>query len=508
MKYIITAFIFILAITLPTSCIDDDEFSSSSSDMLTFSTDTVSMDTTFSNVPTVTHSFWVYNKSGKGLRNISARLEKMQQTGFRVNVDGSYLGQQAGWQLPDIEIRNGDSIRVFVELTSNQQNAKTPQRVDDNIVFTLESGVQQRVALDAWSWDATLVNGLEVTHDTTISSADRPLVIYRGIKVDSAATLTVSAGTTLYFHQNAGIDVYGRLLCAGERGKTVTLRGDRIDRMFSYLPYDLTPGLWQGVRFRQSSYNNEIVFADIHSPYNAVVCDSSDTQIKKLSVRNSKITNCQGYGIKATASNVLLENDLVANTLGDCVYIAGGVTEMNNCTLAQFYPFSGERGGAIRFTNRMEDGRSNPMYVTARNSLITGYADDVLFGEPDTSAVFNYLFANCMIRTPEVTTADSVCFKGTVFENTEDTVSCGEKHFRKIDTDNLRYDFHLDSLSAAIDKGNVATSATADLDGTVRDDKPDIGCYEYVKANTNTNREQTENKKIRRYERHKVRSLL
>lgn len=152
MKYIITAFIFILAITLPTSCIDDDDFSSSSSDMLTFSTDTVSMDTTFSNVPTVTHSFWVYNKSGKGLRNISARLEKMQQTGFRVNVDGSYLGQQAGWQLPDIEIRNGDSIRVFVELTSNQQNAKTPQRVDDNIVFTLESGVQQRVALDAWSW--------------------------------------------------------------------------------------------------------------------------------------------------------------------------------------------------------------------------------------------------------------------------------------------------------------------------------------------------------------------
>ncbi len=58
---------------------------------LRFSTDTVSLDTTFSNVPTPTRSFWVYNHSGKSLRCSTVRLENGNQTGFRVNVDGTFL---------------------------------------------------------------------------------------------------------------------------------------------------------------------------------------------------------------------------------------------------------------------------------------------------------------------------------------------------------------------------------------------------------------------------------
>ena len=49
-------------------CADEESFSSSRSHLLAFSADTVSLDTTFSNVPTPTRSFWVYNRSGKSLR--------------------------------------------------------------------------------------------------------------------------------------------------------------------------------------------------------------------------------------------------------------------------------------------------------------------------------------------------------------------------------------------------------------------------------------------------------
>lgn len=59
---------------------------------LTFSIDTLSLDTTFANVPTTTHSFWAYNRSGEGLRCASVRLASGNQTGFRVNVNGTYLG--------------------------------------------------------------------------------------------------------------------------------------------------------------------------------------------------------------------------------------------------------------------------------------------------------------------------------------------------------------------------------------------------------------------------------
>ena len=72
-------------------CADEESFSSSRSHLLAFSADTVSLDTTFSNVPTPTRSFWVYNRSGKSLRCSTVRLENGNQTGFRVNVDGSFL---------------------------------------------------------------------------------------------------------------------------------------------------------------------------------------------------------------------------------------------------------------------------------------------------------------------------------------------------------------------------------------------------------------------------------
>lgn len=138
------------------------------------------------------------------------------QKGYRVNVDGSYLGSEAGFQTQNVEIRKGDSIRVFVELTSAMQNSEEPQLVSDNLVFVLESGVEQKVNLRAFSWDAMKLNSLEVKQDQLLEST-LPVVVYGGIRVDEAATLTIAPGTQLYFHENAGLQVFGSLKIEGER---------------------------------------------------------------------------------------------------------------------------------------------------------------------------------------------------------------------------------------------------------------------------------------------------
>lgn len=59
---------------MATSCSDDDSFTTSSNNLLTFSVDTIRMDTVFSKVPTSRRSLWVYNKSGDGIRCTSVRL--------------------------------------------------------------------------------------------------------------------------------------------------------------------------------------------------------------------------------------------------------------------------------------------------------------------------------------------------------------------------------------------------------------------------------------------------
>ncbi len=68
------------------ACTDDDSFTTSPDYQLSFSTDTLKLDTTFSNVPTAAKSFWIYNYSGDGIRCSNIRLERGNQSGFRVNI--------------------------------------------------------------------------------------------------------------------------------------------------------------------------------------------------------------------------------------------------------------------------------------------------------------------------------------------------------------------------------------------------------------------------------------
>ena len=184
-----------LLLCVMTGCQDDDSFSTNVSNILSFSADTVKLDTVFSAVPTTTRTFWVHNESGDGIRCKNIRLERGNQSGFRVNVDGVYLGSESGYQASEVEIRKGDSIRVFVELTSPVNGRNKPWLVEDNLLFLLESGVTQKVNLNAYSWDAIKYRNLHITNDTTLTG-DRPIIVYGKLTVEEHATLTLAAGTT------------------------------------------------------------------------------------------------------------------------------------------------------------------------------------------------------------------------------------------------------------------------------------------------------------------------
>ncbi len=510
---------------LMVSCADGDVFSTASSVRLSFSADTLMMDTVFSKIGTPTYSLTVYNRSGESLRCGSIRLQNGNQTGFRVNVDGEYLSSSTGYLVNNVEVRKGDSLRVFVELTAAENGVLAPQLVEDNLVFTLESGVQQMVNLRAYTWDTTTLTNATISSDTTINSPERPVVVYGSLRVDSAATLTIAAGTTLYFHSSASLDVYGTLLCAGTAGSEVTLRGDRLDNMFSYLPYDNVSGQWQGVTFRSSSYNNELSYTDLHGAMDGIVCDSSDVSKVKLQLYNSTVHNCQGYGLKAINSVVDMRNSQLSNTLNDCVAIYGGCAMLLHCTLAQFYPFDSNRGAALRYANFLDDS-IYPLYqMDCINSIVTGYADDVIMGEAtDSTTYYTYRFINSILRTPEVEDSTETYIQNVIWEpesnqvesnktnNTSSAYSAstgsdssanasdgssndssdgssadsdvvrdadGEDHFVLVDLNLQRYDFRLNNRSTAIGAANTSWALDYDRLGQLRDSAPDIGCYEY-----------------------------
>ncbi len=426
------------------ACSDDDEFSISRSAKLTFSRDSVIMDTVFSTVGSRTYDLWVFNRMKQGIRLKSVRLRQGNQTGFRVNVDGSFLDNSLGSVVTDLEVRKGDSIRVFVELTAPENGRQEALQIDDDLVFLLESGEEQSVALRGFAWDAIPWRDAIITSDSVVAS-QKPIVVYGGLRVDSLATLTLR-NTTLYFHDKAGLDVYGTV-----KVENSTLRGDRLDHMFDYLPYDRVSGQWLGVKIHSSSYGNRIVGSEIRSAEYGIVCDSAAyvEGRQRLYMERTVVHNCKGPGLQAFNSILGLLRCQFSNTLGDCLAVYGGVAVVEQCTLAQFYPFSASRGAALRFSNSYNDS-SYPLYaMQMKGSIVTGYADDVLMGDnaAEDSAAFNYFFENSLLRTPAITD-DSVRFVKVRWESPSDTIQ-GTKHFRLIDEKNLLYDFHLDSLSTA-----------------------------------------------------------
>lgn len=464
------------------ACSDNDTFSTNSGDRLTFGVDTLSFDTIFSGVPTSTQNFWVRNNSGDGLRISRISLEHGNQRGFRVNVDGNYLDNSAGSLTQNIEVRKGDSIRVFVELTTTLNGNDEPTLVEDNLVFSLESGAVQKVNLRAFSWDALKIDSLAITADTTISST-KPILISKGITINEGATLTINAPTKLYFRAGKGIEVLGRLIVEGTPENNVMMRGDRTDRMFDYLPYDRVSGQWGGITIRESSSGNIIKYADIHSGTYGIVCDSAalDTISPRLTVDCSTIHNVSGNGVESNNAYLKLTNCQISNAAGDCVAIRGGKAEIIYCTLAQFYPFAGGRGVGLSFSNSI-NGNPIPLYILeCTNTIVTGYSSDEFIGSDISSETeqvpFNYIFRNSIIRTPTITDEEALAkFPSSIFELADSTEA--QSQFVGIDEDNLIYDFHLDSASTARNKALPLSEYPYDRNHALRSEEPSIGCFE------------------------------
>jgi hypothetical protein len=158
----------------------------------------------------------------------------------------------------------------------------------------------------------------------------------------------------------------------------------------------------------------------------------------------------------------------------------GGRILMNYTTVAQFYPFSADRGAAFSYSNY--SGNTTYPHIHGfliYNSIITGYNDDVVMvnqkNKNDTIPMYvNY----SLLRTPKV--ANDTIFYHTIWE-TKDSVINGDKHFANVDINNLVYDFHLVEKSPAHKAAGKELPLSIDRNGIIRKDSIDIGCYQYIK---------------------------
>lgn len=453
------------------SCTDDWNFSTDARYELEFSADTIRFDTVFTGVASASAAFMVYNPNDVGLR-FDALMGGGSVSPFRMNLDG-----EGGTVITGLEIPAGDSLFCFVSVNIESTDQTGILNAFDSIRFVLESGVVQSVHLSAQGQNAVRLKGKRIEADETLTSS-LPYIIYDSLYVADGATLTLAPGTRLYFHQNAVLDVAGRLIAQGIKDKMIVMRGDRLDDMLPGIPYDVLSGQWGGIRLRSGSYGNRLEWCDIHGGNWGIFADSASADQTKLSIVSSIIHNVNVNCIEAVGCRIEAANSQITNAGVSCVDITGGWSEFTFCTIAGFSLWS-VGSQAVVLTNWYRDGTVPFLNASFHNCIITGLHETefvTLF--PDSVAgTAPYSVNNSLLMVRDTT---DTRYSNVVFEDRSRKVF-GSYNFIDRTVRDYRSVFALDSLSPA--RGIADTLGAAwpiDLSGVPRPPVgADAGCFQY-----------------------------
>lgn len=453
-----------IAIVTLTGCINDD-FTTSPSDVLAFSADTVKFDTVITKQGTATKQFVIYNKSNKQLNISSIQVAGTSDAKFYLNVDGT-----KGNEFHNIEVRGKDSIYVFVEGYIDELSKDEPTEFNDRIDFET-NGVKQSVVLNAWGQDVVRLSHAVIDHDTHFT-AHKPYLIYDSLTIEENATLTIDPGATLLFHDKAWLKALGTVKAMGTQEKPISLRGDRLDHVVGGISFDIMSSQWGGVALM--GYNNEFNYVDMHSSAWGLQVASQDPTQRSLRLFNSVLHNSGTQCLLATNAWVEAEGTEFSDAPeGVATFIAGKV-RISQCTFANYYLFKAIKGANIVLFNQDEAGQFAPMDCRIDNSISYGLGLDIndIASEKNIMGT-NIYFHNVLFKSKG---SDDTHFFNCVWE--------GDPKF-KVNRDKYIFDYRLNNDSHAIAKGDRSLcpkSARYDRFGNDRfaRDGIDLGAYAWV----------------------------
>ncbi len=485
MKKIIFFIFAIITLSL-SSCVEEN-VSYDESLELTFSCDTLVMDTLFAEQQSVTGRFMIYNENKNALNITSIRMAGGESSYFRFNVDGRIAGR--GEALKDIVIKGRDSLFVFVEMTPPSTDNEPYIVLFDSLLFECNNRIKD-VKLMAVGSDARVLRSHIYTSNATIDSV-RPTLVFNYIYVAEGARLTITEGVKLYMHGGANIVVDGELECRGTFEHPVVIRGDRFDCIndADQTPYDQTPNQWGGIYLQNAQSHNIIENTHIRGASIGILLVGANRSEPVLELRNSVVHNSGAYGVYSQQGSLVIENSEISNCGESCIAQLGGTLRMAHTTVANYYRYASRKNASVRILNYvMQNGVRLTFPVTSaviENSIIFGGNSEELELGQDTTSVtdYNVLLSHTLIKGKRVESERFVDCRWARSQNERNGI---DTVFVNTNINNIAetgyFNFHLDSLSCARDCGStsVSTLYPLDLDGKERnaDGKPDLGAYE------------------------------
>lgn len=431
---------------------------------LQISRDTVWFDTVFTAEPgtkypiSVTKIFSIKNKEN-GTVKVDLRLGGGKNSSYRINVDGFN-----GPEILGLEIPAKDSVFVFVQCSLEPNNQTMPALVLDSLISTV-NGSSQKTYLAAYGWDAHYYHSVQLACNEVWADQTKPYVIVESALVAAGCTFTVKEGVTVYNSARSVLIVAGTLKIEGTADKPVYFTGDKPVSAARELPNQ-----WGGIYLTVGSSNNAIQYAKIHNASIGIRVDSLPVAGQwNLQIQNSSLLFCGQASIAGITAKIKGENCLLGeNGSYSFLGLLGGTYDFRHCTFTGYKNFTVRQDGHFALTNTLRDGngiiiRTEPMNCTVLNSIIYGNQKEELFIDNKGSAPFATNITGNLIRSFDTPFSGNSYNKDPLFDNT------------------LKNAFKLKAGSPAIDAGAILSpQISIDLEGTTRDAKPDLGCYEFV----------------------------
>lgn len=482
MKYIasIGSLLVFLALTL-TGCHDQfDHFTSDPSARISFSQDTLRLDTLYSEQPSSTRTLLVYNKGNKALKIDEIRLLHGIERGFRINVDG-----RSGQRFDGVTLPAGDSIHVFVEATLPRMMDDLPQLITDSILFRF-NGKQQALRIESWCHNLDQYDVLHVQRDSVIT-AQRPLYVRDSLVVDEGVTLTLNAGVHLLLGDNAHISVYGTLCSNGTPAERVLIEGLRRDYLIPSVNYRLVPGQWNYIRLACGTKENKLLYTTIRNGRDGLICHGPQptTGDETLYAEGVIVTNMKGRALSLDRARVRLYNCEFSNSLSTTLLISGGVTELLHCSLANYYAWDKREGSTLVY-NLPEGSGAEQTSLKATNTLVDGTRSviriagrDLMGGEIELAEKVRErtTFDHCYLRTALPQSNGVAYFDCIEAKQPADEVYVNAGRDREKDKMDFVYFFQPWADAPWVQKG-MPTTLSTDIQGRTRATQPTIGAYE------------------------------
>lgn len=442
-----------------------DSFITSPDAQLYTNADTISFDTVFTTVGSISKSFKIFNGNNQKLLLSNVQLAGGTTSPFKINIDGVSSNS-----VKNIELNPNDSLYIFVQVNVDPTSDNNPFILKDSIEISF-NGNKRFVQLQAYGQNAVFLKR-EIIKGTQTWTNELPYVILGSVQVDTNAVLNIEAGTKVYLHADAPFLVDGTLKAVGTKDSRIIFSGDRMDEVYKNLPAS-----WPGIYFRNTSQDNVLEYAIVKNAYQGIVAqDRSTTTNPKLTLSKCIVDNIYDAGIIGINTEIYADNCLVSNCGTNVLLGYGGDYNFTFCTVVTYGSlYISHKNPVLQVSDFIEsDGMiyTAPLKATFTNSIFwgeNGIVENELSVLKKGTGLFDVTFDHVLYKTKDE--VDNATFISSI-----KNIPPG---FDSVNTSKNLYDFRFNTnpLSPVVNSG-TPTSFTSDLDGKLRDATPDLGCYE------------------------------